>query len=112
MSIRFPETDVRRMGRTARGVIGMRLPSGETLISLLVAREGLVLSATANGYGKCTPVAEYPRKGRGGQGVISIRTTDRNGAVVSALLMDGDEEMMLSPTPASWSGPGSQRSAY
>jgi DNA gyrase subunit A len=86
---------VRSMGRVARGVRGMRLRPQDKLISLLVARDGLVLSATENGYGKCTPVADYPRKGRGGQGVISIRTTERNGAVVNALLMDGDEEMML-----------------
>ena len=92
---RFSESQVRSMGRTARGVIGMRLPAHEKLISLLVARPGLVLTATENGYGKCTPVADYPRKGRGGKGVISIRTTDRNGPVVNALLMDGDEEMML-----------------
>jgi len=93
--MRFSESQVRSMGRVARGVIGMRLPPGDQVISLLVARDGLVLSATEHGYGKCTPVADYPRKGRGGQGVISIRTTDRNGAVVSALLMDGNEEMML-----------------
>ncbi len=93
--MRFSESQVRSMGRVARGVRGMRLRPEDKLISLLVARDGLVLSATENGYGKCTPVADYPRKGRGGQGVISIRTTERNGAVVNALLMDGDEEMML-----------------
>jgi len=92
---RFSESRVRSMGRTARGVIGMRLPAGDQLISLLVARDGLVLTATERGYGKCTPVADYPCKGRGGQGVISIRTSARNGAVVNALLMDGNEEMML-----------------
>ncbi len=93
--IRFNEAQVRPMGRVARGVIGMRLPQDTRVIALIVADEGLVLSATENGYGKCTRVAEYPLKGRGGQGVISIQTTDRNGAVVSALLVDGSEEMML-----------------
>jgi len=83
------------MGRVSRGVIGMRLPQGARVISLIVADTGLVLSATEHGYGKCTRIDEYPRKGRGGQGVISIQTSERNGPVVSALLMEGSEEMML-----------------
>jgi DNA gyrase subunit A len=93
--IRFAESQVRAMGRNARGVIGMRLPDGARVISLIVVDEGLVLSATEHGYGKSTRIDEYPRKGRGGQGVIDIRTTERNGPVVSALLMEGSEEMML-----------------
>ena len=89
--IRFHEAQVRPMGRTARGVIGMRLPSDARVISLIVVDEGLVLSATEHGYGKSTRVDEYPLKGRGGQGVINIRTTERNGPVLSALLMDGSK---------------------
>jgi DNA gyrase subunit A len=93
--VRFHESQVRSMGRVARGVIGMRLPHEARVISLIVADEGLVLSATEHGYGKCTRIEEYPCKGRGGQGVISIQTSERNGPVVSALLMGGQEEMML-----------------
>jgi len=93
--VRFHESQVRPMGRVARGVIGMRLPRGARVIALIVADHGLVLSATENGYGKCTRIEEYPRRGRGGQGVISIRTSDRNGQVVSALHLEGHEEMML-----------------
>jgi DNA gyrase subunit A len=93
--IRFHESQVRSMGRVARGVIGMRLPHEARVISLIVAEQGLVLSATENGFGKSTRVDDYPRKGRGGQGVISIQTSERNGRVISALLMEGSEEMML-----------------
>ena len=92
---RFQESQVRSMGRVSRGVIGMRLKGDARVIALLVANDGLVLSATENGYGKCTRIEDFPCKGRGGQGVISIQTSERNGAVVSALLMDGNEEMML-----------------
>ncbi|MFT5172617.1 MAG: DNA gyrase subunit A [Gammaproteobacteria bacterium] len=92
---RFQESQVRSMGRVSRGVIGMRLKGDARVIALIVADDGLVLSATENGYGKCTRIEDFPCKGRGGQGVISIQTSERNGAVVSALLMDGNEEMML-----------------
>jgi DNA gyrase subunit A len=93
--IRFNESLVRSMGRVSRGVIGMRLPRGTRVIALIVVEQGFILSATERGYGKCTRIDEYPIKGRGGQGVISIQTSERNGAVVSALLVDGGEEMML-----------------
>ncbi len=93
--IRFPESDVRAMGRTARGVRGMRLGRGARVISLMIASAGLVLTATENGYGKCTPAADYRRQGRAGQGLISIRTSRRNGAVVGAELVESTDELML-----------------
>jgi len=93
--IRFPESDVRAMGRTARGVRGMRLGRGAQVISLMIASESLVLTATENGYGKCTPAADYRRQGRAGQGLISIRTSPRNGAVVGAELVESTDELML-----------------
>ena len=94
--IRFAETDVRAMGRVSRGVRGMRLPGGARIISLIIADpDGCVLTATENGYGKRTPVEEYPTYGRGGQGVISIQTSERNGAVVGAVQVNDDDEIML-----------------
>ena len=93
--IRFPESDVRAMGRTARGVRGIRLTRGARVISLMIASDGLVLTATENGYGKCTPTAEYRRQGRAGQGLISIRTSRRNGAVVGAELVAVNDQLML-----------------
>jgi len=93
--IRFKEAEVRTMGRVARGVLGMRLKPDERVISLIVVNGGLVLAATEHGFGKCTPVSEHPLQGRGGQGVIGIRTTERNGAVVSARLVNESDEIML-----------------
>ncbi len=93
--IRFPESDVRAMGRTARGVRGMSLTGGARVISLMIASEGMVLTATENGYGKCTRTEEYRRQGRAGQGLISIRTSGRNGAVIGAELVEGNDEIML-----------------
>ena len=93
--IRFPESDVRAMGRTARGVRGIRLGRGAQVISLMLATDGLVLTATENGYGKCTPAAEYRQQGRAGMGLISIRTSRRNGAVVGAELVEPTDELML-----------------
>ena len=75
--IRFPESDVRAMGRTARGMRGVRLEREARVISLMLATGGQVLTATENGYGKCTPVEEYRRQGRAGQGLISIQTSPR-----------------------------------
>ena len=92
-AVRFDEQDVRPMGRGARGVRGMRLASGQNVISLLVSdNENVsVLTATENGYGKRTPMAEYTRHGRGSQGMIAIQTSARNGNVVAATLAeDGD----------------------
>ena len=95
-AIRFPETDVREMGRTAAGVRGMRLTSEQRVISMIMVEdEGSILTATEHGFGKRTPVAEYPVKGRGGQGVISIQTNERNGEVVGAVQVRGDDEIML-----------------
>ena len=93
--IRFPESDVRAMGRNARGVRGIRLAHEARVISLMIAADGLVLTATENGYGKCTPTAEYRQQGRAGQGLISIRTSERNGAVVGAELVDPSDQLML-----------------
>jgi DNA gyrase subunit A len=99
-TVRFEETDVRPMGRVARGVRGMKLPEESRVISMLVADDGSksVLTATENGFGKRTPVAEYPRHGRGTQGVIAIQTTERNGKLVAAVLVDEADEVMLVST--------------
>jgi DNA gyrase subunit A len=94
-AIRFRESDVRAMGRNAAGVRGIQLAKGERLIGLVMVGEGDILTATENGYGKRTPVAEYPVQGRGGQGVISIQTTERNGRVVGAIQATPDAEIML-----------------
>ncbi len=94
--IRFAESAVRPMGRTACGVRGIRLRPGQKVISLIIAEEGSsVLTATEKGYGKRTPIGEYPTHGRGGQGVISIQTSERNGLVVGAVLVKDDNEIML-----------------
>ena len=93
--IRFAEQEVRAMGRTARGVRGMRLASGERVISLIIADESMVLMATENGYGKCTAMAEFRAQGRGGLGVIAIQTNQRNGDVVGALLVTTSDEVVL-----------------
>ncbi|WP_223669308.1 DNA gyrase subunit A [Kangiella shandongensis] len=96
--IRFEEDAVRAMGRTARGVRGMKLPDGAKVIQMLVAEEDCsILTATENGYGKRTSVDDHPLRGRGGQGVISIQMSERNGQVVSAVpVIDGDEVMLIS----------------
>ena len=99
-AVRFDENDVRPMGRTARGVIGMKLAKGKKLISLLVAEDenDFVLTATENGYGKRTPIAEYTRHARATQGMIAIQTSERNGKVVAATLVKEDDEIMLITT--------------
>ncbi len=94
-ALRFHESDVRAMGRTAGGVRGIRLESGQRVIALLILGEGDILTATEHGYGKRTPVDDYPRRGRGGMGVICIRTTERNGRVVGAVQAAEDDEIML-----------------
>ena len=94
--IRFDEKLIRPMGRTARGVRGIRLASEQSLISLVVAKpEGTILTATELGYGKRTQIDEYRITGRGGQGVISIQVNERNGLVVRAVQVDEDDEAML-----------------
>ena len=100
-AVRFDERDVRPMGRTARGVRGMRLPEGQRVISLLVADEAngqSVLIATENGFGKRTPVIEYTRHGRGTQGMISIQPSERNGKVVAARLVSPTDQIILITT--------------
>jgi DNA gyrase subunit A len=94
-AIRFKEGDVRPMGRGAAGVRGIKLPAGHEVIALTIIRDGLILTATENGYGKRTPVDDFPVQGRGGQGVIAIQTTDRNGRTVGALQVADDDEIML-----------------
>jgi DNA gyrase subunit A len=95
-AVRFDETEVRPMGRTATGVRGMKLAPGEQVMSLIVIDgEGDVLTATERGYGKRTPVAEYPRKGRGTQGVIAIQTSARNGCLVGAIQLSDHHEVLL-----------------
>ncbi len=97
-SARFKESDVRPMGRTARGVRGIRISGSHKVISLIIPQNGgSVLSASVNGFGKRTDVQDFPTKGRGGQGVIAMRTSPRNGDLVSALqVFDGDELMLIS----------------
>jgi DNA gyrase subunit A len=99
-AVRFDENDVRPMGRTARGVIGMKLAQGKKLISLLVAEDenDFVLTATENGFGKRTPITEYTRHARATQGMIAIQTSERNGRVVAATLVKPDDEIMLITT--------------
>ncbi len=95
-AIRFLEDDVRPMGRTAAGVRGIRLPEGEEVISLIIPDpNGLILTASENGYGKLTPVEEFPSHGRGGQGVIAMQTTERNGELVAATQIATTGELML-----------------
>jgi len=99
-AVRFDENDVRPMGRAARGVRGMMLEEGQQVISMLVAESEAqsVLTATENGYGKRTMIAEYTRHGRGTKGMIAIQTTERNGRVVGAVLVDESDEIMLITT--------------
>jgi DNA gyrase subunit A len=99
-AVRFDENDVRPMGRTARGVRGMNLEDGQQVIALLVAgnEQQSVLTATENGFGKRTPITEYTRHGRGTKGMIAIQTSERNGKVVAATLVDATDEIMMITT--------------
>jgi DNA gyrase subunit A len=95
-AIRFSETDVRTMGRTAAGVRGLRLAGNDDeVIALSIPDKELMLIATENGYGKRTPLTDFPVQGRGGQGVIAIQASNRNGRVVGALQVSTDDEVML-----------------
>jgi DNA gyrase subunit A len=94
-SIRFHENEVRPMGREATGVRGIKLGTGQELISLIVVGDGLILTASANGYGKLTPLEDFPQHGRGGQGVIALQTTERNGEMVAALQVNSEHELMM-----------------
>jgi DNA gyrase subunit A len=95
--VRFPEEHVRMMGRTAKGVRGIKLADGQKVISLIIVenKDSTILTATENGYGKRTAVEDYPQKSRGGVGVISIQVSERNGAVVGAVEVDSEDEIML-----------------
>jgi DNA gyrase subunit A len=99
-AVRFDENDVRPMGREARGVRGMQLEESQQVIALLVAgdEQQSVLTATENGYGKRTPITEYTRHGRGTKGMIAIQTSERNGKVVAATLVDPEAQIMLITT--------------
>ena len=101
-AIRFHEDDVRAMGRQATGVRGMRLPEDNSrrVVCMLVAKDEkqTVLTATENGFGKRTPISEYTKHGRGGLGMIAIQASDRNGALVGAVLVDDHDEVMLIST--------------
>ena len=95
-SVRFNETDVRAMGRTAKGVRGIRMPESETMISLIIpAEERSILTVSTNGYGKRTALDDFPVHKRGGQGVIAMQTSDRNGALVGAVQVAANDEIML-----------------
>lgn len=96
-AVRFNEDNVRAMGRTAHGVRGIRLENEQdAVIALIVTHSnGTILTATANGYGKRTPVDDYAVKGRGGKGVITIKTSERNGKVISAVQVEDDDDVML-----------------
>ena len=96
-AVRFEETDVRPMGRNAHGVKGMQLDRGQRVISMLVAEDEQqsVLTATENGYGKRTPIVEHTRHGRGTKGMIAIQSSERNGKLVAAVLVDPTDHVML-----------------
>ena len=94
-AVRFDEDTVRSMGRTATGVRGMRLAEGEQVVSLIVAADGDILAATARGYGKRTALDEFPRKGRGTQGVIAIQCSERNGALVAVVQVQPEQGLVL-----------------
>ena len=95
-AVRFDESEVRSMGRTATGVRGIRLAPGEDVVSLVVPDgEGDILTASERGYGKRTALEEYPKKGRGTQGVIAIQTSERNGRLVGAIQLSEHHEVLL-----------------
>jgi len=96
MAIRFPESDVRDMGRQARGVRAMALEEGDYIVGVeVVGEKELILSVTEKGYGKRTPITEYRLQSRAGKGVINVKTTERNGKVVSSISVTEDSEVML-----------------
>ncbi|HJS22019.1 MAG TPA: DNA gyrase subunit A [Steroidobacteraceae bacterium] len=94
-SVRFREDEVRAMGREAAGVRGVKLAATQRVIALIVVDEGFILTASENGYGKLTPVEDFPQHGRGGQGVIALQVTERNGQMVGALHVLREHEIML-----------------
>ena len=94
-AIRFNENEVRHMGREAAGVRGVKLSEEQRVNALIVAQDGFILTASQNGFGKLTPLEDFPKHGRGGQGVIALQITDRNGIMVGALQVSLDDEIML-----------------
>ncbi len=94
-AIRFVEDEVRAMGREAAGVRGVKLAEDQRVNALIVADQGYILTASGNGFGKLTPLEDFPKHGRGGQGVIALQVTDRNGQMVGALQVSLDDEIML-----------------
>ncbi|MEJ1297922.1 MAG: DNA gyrase subunit A [Candidatus Sedimenticola sp. (ex Thyasira tokunagai)] len=95
-AVRFEESKVRAMGRTACGVRGVRLDEGQKVISLIITKpDHTVLTVSENGFGKRTPVDQFPVKGRGGKGIISLKRSERNGAQIGAVLVADDDEVML-----------------
>ena len=95
-AVRFAEDEVRSMGRTAGGVRGIRLAVDAQVVSLIVTNsDGDVLTATERGFGKRTELVDYPRKGRGTQGVIAIQCSERNGNLVGAVQLDDAHELLL-----------------
>ena len=96
MAIRFEESQVRAMGRSARGVRGIKLRGADHVVDMVVTAEGsTLLTACENGYGKRTPVEDYRVQGRGGKGLIDIRTSHRNGKVVNLLAVSDDDDVMM-----------------
>jgi DNA gyrase subunit A len=96
MAIRFPESDVRAMGRTAYGVRGVSLREGDAVVDMQVlGPDGTILSVTEQGYGKRTELGEYRVQSRGGLGIINIQTSDRNGKVIGVIQVTDDDELML-----------------
>ncbi len=94
-AIRFHEEDVRAMGRDASGVRGITLGDGQEVISLIIVREGMVLTLSENGYGKRTAIEEFPTKGRGGQGVIALQLSERNGKMVAAVQVSDRDQLVI-----------------
>src|SRR5260221_12784892 len=94
-AIRFVEGEVRAMGREAAGVRGVKLSDDQRVNALIVAQGGFILTASQNGFGKLTPLQDFPKHGRGGQGVIALQIPDRNGIMVGALQVTLDDEIML-----------------
>lgn len=96
-SVRYHEDNIRVVGRTARGVRGIKMQTNQNIVALISTNlnQGMVLTATENGYGKRTPVVNYRKTLRGSQGVIAISTSKRNGLVVSANLVDSENDIML-----------------
>lgn len=96
--VRFHESQVRSIGRTTKGMRGIRIKAGQCVVSLIITHKNSkqsILTATENGYGKSTCISDYPTKSRGSTGVISIKINERNGAAIAALAIDDTDEIML-----------------